>query len=633
MDISCVACGRLTTKEQPFYCDACFIPAPPYQDGEHIGTNAGMCPSCNSPLIKSPQCGNCGFQVTLANPPIATPLPDSYLIREKNRQQLANDVMADSRMTDQVIEMLGLQHLPRSQQGVALTALAREKMHFLSVEYDFTEAHTLVDLGHAIVEQEAEPWAMQIAQMRLASIYLRTGIPQQAVQILSEQYAIALSSSTMEELRRLEILAYLSLAHRLAGSPTLAQQAADLAHQEALRLYQDMEQTITNLLQQGSNKSEFLGVDEAGATFPRVDYIFTILAILTEEAIARGGEGTRKVQDHVIDMMLELNNLVRIMGQLTPVDDPGYFASHLRDFVRLANGMLWYPETLLQNAGTRRRLFVDEVFQRIMQWNEIIPTHYWLPLRPARFIEAFLRAESWSEVVSVESLVQRIWERTSDHEKANWHYVLADAFSKIPATLGKAINHLEVILSDGADYIKHADEGVKAIAQQLYNSMRLENVGILVGNAKPVPLLDSNTVKVLLDEEPFQITFYRWVSGPALAVFPEAIATKFFESPAITQVDKYAYDHPVWPSRTATTGESHRDVMVVATTIDQLPLFLLFEGDNQYDEQGILVDQGPLYLYGLSTDLEMEYQDVQNLLIELVTTDQSQIATIYSLKA
>jgi len=152
----------------------------------------------------------------------------------------------------------------------------------------------------------------------------------------------------------------------------------------------------------------------------------------------------------------------------------------LRDYVRIFNGLLWYGDVLIENDHTARRYLIEQFFERIDQWSFLIPTQYWLSLRPARFLEIFLRAEIWANF-KTKPLIDRLFESSPDEIKASWHYVLADSYAKVER-LEDALEHLEIILDDSVAYMAHADDELRILSRNLYNIIHLEALGILVGN-------------------------------------------------------------------------------------------------------------------------------------------------------
>ncbi|MHA2503900.1 MAG: hypothetical protein ACXAE3_13655, partial [Candidatus Kariarchaeaceae archaeon] len=612
-DLYCVACQAPVDPEQPYWCHRCFIPVPIYQDTHYIGPERAFCPHCDQDIGSDRSvCANCGKSTSFLTPPQPAAKSKELLIREENRAKLAKEVLADNRMTQQVIEMLGIGHLPREQQGVALSALAREKLNFLSVEYSLTEAHTLADMAHAITTEVEETWAIQVTATRLAMVLYRKGQAMEATRMLHRIYEQAPQETEIQQFRKLEILAHLALAHSLAGNGSLAAEIAEQAHDQALLMYQNMEDAVMELIELQNATSQFQGVDESGVTYPRVDLIFNVLVILAEELISRGNDGIAYLSDRVLNRMMELDNLMKILGNISPNDDTTYFGSYLRDYVRIFNGLLWYGDVLIENDHTRRRYLIEKYFERIDQWSYLLPPEHLLSLRPARFLEIFLRAQIWAEI-DVDSLIKRIMAHSPAALKPRFHYVLADAYAKVNR-LDAAVEQLNVILEDQEDYTVHADDELRVLVRQLFNSIHLESLGILVGQFPQQSSWMELPLSIQLDEvtdylEPesylraetrpplLRMVFETPAFEQGLALFGDRVLERFSPFPAIRKVGDRDFRDVDWHS----TGKQgpRTDIVVLRTELTTQTLSLLFEGQPQEMGEDGLIPSRLLFFRGM----------------------------------
>ncbi|MHA2277490.1 MAG: hypothetical protein ACXAC2_17060, partial [Candidatus Kariarchaeaceae archaeon] len=100
----CAVCLQFSGEEQPNYCLHCFIPITAYKLGKYFGT-----PSFIQPHV----------------------IPQNITVEK----------------AEEVVENLGISHLPQPEQAVALSTLAREKMNPMSGDYEFTQASNLAELG------------------------------------------------------------------------------------------------------------------------------------------------------------------------------------------------------------------------------------------------------------------------------------------------------------------------------------------------------------------------------------------------------------------------------------------------------------------------------------------------------
>ena len=134
----------------------------------------------------------------------------------------------------------------------------------------------------------------------------------------------------INRLRFLEIQALLALAHRLAGNSGVANHLADQSHENLEATFHELEPKIKQYLQTANIKSELIAYNLRETVFPRVDLVATALVIQVEEAIARGNQEKLIVQDLVLERLMELDNILRILGEMTPKDDTIFFAAHFR---------------------------------------------------------------------------------------------------------------------------------------------------------------------------------------------------------------------------------------------------------------------------------------------------------------
>lgn len=433
----CGACQQPTTEEQPTFCLHCLIPVSSYKLGKYIG----------SPDIS-------------------------------NVVDLATNLTIDK--ANEAVENLGITHLPPAEQAVALSSLAREKMNPMSGDYEFSQAGQLAIMGKMLADEMFEQWATEMTTT-VHSIYLiRSGQSEEAITQLEKIIPNMPTDTDIERLRRLESAVLLTLAYRISDRTSEANDSLQNNLNEVREEYEKTEVILARYLEEANIKSEYLGLNKRVTRFPRLDYFTRILAVLVEESIVRGGE-TTPLSDDTLDRTLELDNITHQLARISPPDDPGFFAAQLREYLRIFNGIFWYGDILVNNDGTKRRLLIERAYTRILEWLEFLPVHFWLSLRISRFLEIFTRAESWSDNIKVDSITEKILEKSSKLHKPSFFYVFAE-FNANTGLYEKALGYIKELLSP--NYEKDLDPTLRSMAEKLQQSIELETVGILMGVTK-----------------------------------------------------------------------------------------------------------------------------------------------------
>ena len=352
-------------------------------------------------------------------------------------------------------------------------------------------------------------------------------------------------------------------------------------------------------------------MDRNDTKLPRLDYLVSILTILIEEAIIRGGAESA-FPDDLLDRFLELDNIIYQLGVMSPRDDPAFFAAQFRDYIRLFNGVFWYGDITVRNNMVKRQLVLEKGYERITQWTNIIPVHFCLILRPSRFIEIFLRASSWSEKIKPDVLMQSMLDQASELHKPQFLYTFAEAEAN-SQHFTKAKEHLAKMFSE--EYEIHLDEDLKNMGQYMLQSIQLEEVGILLGVSRELRIGD--TMTVVMDNGAVNFSATAGIAILGLAIFGDVLESRHSISDGIIQINSWKYDDPFWASPASGEYSGHRmDVVIIATTFQSKLLHLIFEGKTQQIHNNQLLPSELLLLR--ATSFEVEESELIQLMADIL---------------
>ncbi|MHA2274760.1 MAG: hypothetical protein ACXAC2_03290, partial [Candidatus Kariarchaeaceae archaeon] len=449
-------------------------------------------------------------------------------------------------------------------------------------------------------------------------------------------------NTEIEKLRRLEVLALLTFASRLSGKSIEADNFLKQVLQEVNDEFEKTEKQLARYLEEANIKSEYLGLNNRATRFPRLDYFTRILAILVEESIARGGEQT-PLSDDTLDRMLEIDNVTHQLARISPPDDPAFFGAQLREYLRLFNGIFWYGDIMINNDGTKRRLLIERAYTRIHEWMEFLPVHFWLSLRMSRFLEIFVRAESWSDNIKVDSIIKGLLDKTSKLHRPSFLYVFAE-FNANAGRYDEALNFTKEILSE--NYQKDIDPTLQSMAQRLQQSIELERVGILMGVTKPTDWINGIMELKLLqenEEDIFNIDTQSDLIKYGIAIFGDRL-TEHVENPKdkIISFGSRKYDDHLWyttPKEPGIKIEGARmDIVLVNLMFNRDPISLLFEGKKQVEvplsDNTIRLEPSELLLLrGVHHKSELRVDNIIQLLADMLTGHFVDGLNVYSLKS
>ena len=636
--MNCVACKQPSAEEQPFYCLDCSIPIPMYQNGVYLGGTELYCPDCDTKMSQA-SCSQCKYTCNLCNPPISHEIDPDLSKRQDKRAEIAQQLLSGTEEAQKMITNLGIGHLPPAEQGAALAALAMEKMNFYSNDYNFTEGHTLADLGYGLTLEIGEQWAINVTGTILAMYYNRSGKPMLVADLLLRIYRKSPEDTQVQRLRKMEVLAHLALSYRLSGNAPVADEAVELVQKKIEQELQKMEIQIEAYLKGEERFSEYIGIKERTTIFPRVDYLARILVILIEEGIVRGNSGKFEIKEEVFDRLLQLSNIIRILGEMTPVDDKGFFAAHLRDYLRLFNGVFWYDDVILGGPITKQRLVIWEAFERVRQWIAIIPGHFWIVLKPSRLLEIFMRAEAWNKKIDVTLIINEILHITEKIHQPSFNYVFAEALAN-SGRLDQATAYLREIIE-----YKGVDETLAALTNNLLDSINLEKIGILTGVKKEVSwIIPPITIKLEDIKSPWEpesylkeefkdpvlrlsFEYHQEIIQLGIAIFGEVLTGHFSDFiAAITTVGDRTYNSSSWNTPAQAPGQTitgvRMDILILRTRMKNKSIVLLFEGKTQeIIEKSNQVEIKPsslLLLRGIIQSDEIESKTIIRYLSDLM---------------
>lgn len=538
--VQCGVCQQPRTEEQPTFCLHCLIPITAYKLGNFIGN------------------------------------PNSSAVTDQ-----AKKITIDN--ANEAVENLGITHLSVAEQAVALSSLAREKMNPMSGDYEFSQAGQLAIMGKMRAKEMFEQWAHEMT-ITVHSIYLiRIGQTQEAINQLEDIAPNMPINTDIERLRRLETNALLTLSYRLDGKIEKADENLVQNMKEIRDEYEQTEILLTRYLEEADIKSEYLGLNNRITRFPRLDYFTRILAVLVEESIARGGIDT-PLPDDTLDRMLELDNITHQLARISPPDDPGFFAAQLREYLRLFNGIFWYGDIMINNDGTKRRLLIERAYSRIHEWIEFLPVHFWLSLRLSRFLEVFTRAESWSDNIKVDTIIEKILDKSSKLHKPSFFYMFAE-FNANTGVYDKALEYIKELLSP--NYEKDLDPTLGSMAQKLQQSIELENVGILTSVTKSNDWF-KGLLQITFDDNKFlEVDTQSELMQYGIAIFGDRLLE---QNPKVKEniisVGPRKLDDSLWDTSNLILEKKQidgvrMDMVLVQGKLGEDNISLLFEGKKQ----------------------------------------------------
>jgi hypothetical protein len=342
--------------------------------------------------------------------------------------------------------------------------------------------------------------------------------------------------------------------------------------------------------------------------------------------------------------MLELDNVTHQLARISPPDDPAFFAAQLREYLRLFNGIFWYGDIMINNDGTKRRLLVERTYTRIHEWMEFLPVHFWLSLRISRFLEIFVRAESWSENIKVDSIITKLLDKASKLHRPSFLYVFAE-FNANAGRYDEALKFTAEVLSE--NYEKDIDPTLRSMAQRLQQSIELERVGILMGVTKPNEWI-KGVMELLVAEEDqteiFEIDTQSDLMQYGIAIFGDRLAEQVKEiEEKIISFGPRKYDNSLWDTTPKNLGirieGTRMDIVLIKLTHNNDQISLLFEGKKQVEiplaDNVIRLEPSELLLLrGIHHKKELRVNDIIQILGDILTghfVDKLRLYTLNSI--
>ncbi|RMG33528.1 MAG: hypothetical protein D6732_12115 [Methanobacteriota archaeon] len=437
MDV-CLACGRPSGVEQPTYCQFCFIPIP---------------------VAKVPK-------------------KEGYEERVQFREVFADKVIGDEPDAREFLFALGLEKMDRPSVAVALSALGMEKMHFLSSEYNWKEAERLIDFGYALAQRTGEEWAIRKTTLRLAQQEIRAGFLEKAMKHLQQIRGTDLGLELQtygppEQLAtifdNLEIEATLNLLKSFMKEKTNPDLDRAVSHMFSL-----MEKDIQQLIAKKDHKSFFQGLQDSAFSVPRLDRLCFVQSLMIQQEIA-ASESTFSTQ--TIEKLHTLGKFVILLGEMSPKDDPTFYAPQLREYIQMFNGVMWYEEPLVETDLDLTQRTILQGHATILQWKDLIPPQFWLPLRPSRFIEIFFRNMKWAKILNPSKFYEPWLNRLPKEIRPYGEYMIAEGMLRS----GRLEEGMERI--DKLRQAQELPEDLRPMIDELLQKTILEAEGIFLDAA------------------------------------------------------------------------------------------------------------------------------------------------------
>jgi hypothetical protein len=614
--------------EQPMFCEHCNLFIPQIQNDVYLGNYKISCHNCEN-LISGvdTSCGSCGKEVTLQNYGKITedyPQPRDIVLDDK----LTMSVMSDEMMAKQMFELMGIEALTQEEQASVLSKIGLDKMHPLSADYDFKEAQTILELAVRLAQKSHTKWVERLALLRLAKLRIRQGRLTEIQTLLFDMYHEFPEDTGQNRLRKTEILADFALVNRLAGNIVIADQAIYRCNNSLQSIFREILTELDSYEADGNTD------------FPRVDMVADIISVLTDEAIVQGPHDKLTVPDIVLDKLLQLDNMLDILAQISDKESPTLFYPQLQEYIRLINGLYWYGEVLLQNNAPKRQVLLENSFIRVMQWLPFVPVENWMRLKLSRLLEAYTRADDWSERIDANQLKRDFLAASSKEYLPHMHFLIAQAEKNV-GKLDLALGNIQKILQLG----NLVEDTLRALSERMQWNLQLESIGILTGvksiDSKikfPVTIQLNEVLNVAEPEtylrERFKSPVLRLSFDPnqpivesGIAIFGEILAELIEFQEEITHVGDKEYNDPIWSTPSDKEGMIVKgirlDILILSGVIRNDIVHLLFEGKKQtmrtVDDITYLDPPSLLVLKGIISHNSVEEQEVLQMLIDLMT--------------
>ncbi len=609
------------------FCEHCNLYIAQIQNDVYLGSFRINCPKCNAPISGvDTSCGACGKEITLQNYGRISedsPHPRDIVLDDK----LTMSVMSDEMMAKQMFELMGIESLSPEEQASVLSKIGLDKMHPLSAEYDFKEAQTILELAVKLAQKSHSKWVEQLAIFRLAKLRIRQGRLTEIQSLLFDMYQGYSEETVTDRLRKTEILANFALVNRLAGNIVIADHAIYRCNNNLQSIFKEILPELDSY--DGERNSEF----------PRVDMVADIISVLADEAIVQGPHDKLSLPDVVLDKLLQLDNMLDILAQITDKSTPMLFYPQLQEYIRLINGLYWYGEVLLQNNGPKRQVLLENSFIRVMQWLEFVPVENWMGLKLSRLLEAYTRADDWSERIDANQLKIDLLASSSKDYLPHMHFMIAQAEKNV-GKLDFALGNIQKILQLG----NLVEDTLRALSERMQWNLQLESIGILTG-VKSIESRIKFPVTIQLNEirsvtepetylrERFKNPVLRLSFDPnqpivesGIAIFGEILSELIEFQEEITHVGDHKYDDPIWSSPADKKGMIVKgirlDILILSGIIREDIVHLLFEGKKQskrtVNDITYLDSPSLLVLKGIISHNSVEEQEVIQMLIDLM---------------
>ena len=610
------------------FCEHCNLFIPQIHNDLYLGNYKISCHHCKAEISGvDTSCASCGKEVTLHNYGRITkdtPHPLDIVLDDK----LTMSVMSDEMMAQQMFEMMGIETLSGEEQASVLSKIGMDKMHPLSADYDFKEAQTILELAVRLAQKSQSKWIEQLALLRLAKLRIRQGRLPEVQSLLFDMYQGFSEKTIVDRLHKTEILANFALLNRLAGNIVIADQAIYKCNNNLQSIFKEILVELENYDVQSNTD------------FPRVDMVADIISVLTDEAIAQGPHDKLTVPEAVLDKLLQLDNMLDILAQITDKDTPMIFYPQLQEYIRLITGLYWYGEVLLHNNGPKRQVLLENSFIRVMQWLGFVPVENWIRLKLSKLLEAYTRADDWSERIDANQLKRDLLGASSKDYLPHMHFMIAQAEKNV-GKLDLALGNIQKILQLG----NLVEDTLRALSERMQWNLQLESIGILTGVKSieskiefPVTIQLNEVMNVTEPEtylrEKFKNPVLRLSFDPhqpivesGIAIFGDVLTELIEFQEEITHVGDHEYTDPIWTTPSDKEGMIVKgirlDVLILSGMIRDDIVHLLFEGKKQPKRtvKDITYLESPslLVLRGIISHNSVEEQEVLQMLIDLMT--------------
>tara|TARA_B100000003_G_scaffold45661_1_gene39475 strand:- start:101 stop:1141 length:1041 start_codon:yes stop_codon:yes gene_type:complete len=329
--------------------------------------------------------------------------------------------------------------------------------------------------------------------------------------------------------------------------------------------------------------------------------------IILETSIIQNSPNPTIISQDTLGHLMEIDNLIFILGEFSNKNNPLYFFQYFRDYVRIFNGLFWYGDLLLNNDQSSRIYLIENYYQRVKQWSSFTPIHNILLLRPARFLDIFIRTSAFLNI-DYNELYQIFIDKSPIDIIPQWGYIVADALSK-NNNFDKAMEELNKLTDPQNKSQKYIDEEFRIIITNLKNSILLTSLGLFDKFTVSSSIFEVSPIYITLEDNT-ELIFNSTDMSYQLATYFENLFNKYNISKYISKIDSIPINKL----------DLSNQIIILNVNLSEGSTSFLFEllYNDDITQPKILNNQ-LYYLKGVSSKYEFTSLEIQKLFIKILT--------------